>query len=315
MTDFAKLRKNSSIEKLQKTLEAQNTKFQRDERYWQPTVDKAGNGFAVIRFLDAPAVDGDDAQPYVVLFNHGFKGPTGQYYIENSLTTLGKSDPVSEYNSKLWNTNIKANQDKAREQKRRLSYISNILVVKDAAHPENEGKVFLYSYGKKIMDMIKYKAAIDQEVDEKGNVVNRDPEDQVYNPFNFWEGGNFKLSIRKVEGYRNYDKSRFDDKSSPLFSDDKKIEAIWRQCYSLKAEVAPEKFKTYEQLKEKLDRVLGLVGESGPIAARRTAEDVSGDSSEDVPTAQEADAEIAKAVATTDEDEFETFAKLARDLG
>jgi hypothetical protein len=317
MVDFAKLKKGSSIEKLTKALESQN-KFARDERYWQPAVDKAGNGYALIRFLDSPAVDGDDAEPWVTMFSHSFKGPNGQWYIENSLTTLnGQKDPVSEYNQMLWNTGLEENKKRVSEQKRRLSYISNILVVSDPAHPENNGKVFLYQYGKKIMDKIKDKLGIGTADDSEFV----DPDEVKFNPFNFWEGANFKLKIRKVEGFRNYDKSEF-DKQSALFDDDKKIEALWKTEYSLKAEVAPSKFKKYEELESKLNTVMGLTGSSGtaaskasssaaPAKARKTAEQVVDD--EPVPSASEADAEIKAATTSTpdEDDEFAAFSKLA----
>ncbi len=255
---FAKLKKNAGLEKLAKAVQAGGSRgFEKDARYWEPTVDKVGNGFAVIRFLDAPAVDGDNATPWVTIFNHGFKGPGGQWYIENSLTTLGQPDPVSDMNQKLWNTGDKANQELVRDRKRKLNYISNILVVNDPAHPENNGKVFLYKYGKKIHDKILDKAGLLGESQE-GETF-RDPEDIVYNPMSLFEGGNFKLSIRKVDGFRNYDKSTFDLKPSPLFDgDDEKIEKLWKSEYSLKAEIAPDKFKSYDELKRKLERVLGI---------------------------------------------------------
>ncbi len=202
MSNLSALKKNSSLGKLARALETntKNSGSKEDERLWQPEVDSAGNGYAVIRFLDAPAVDGEDAMPWVQVFSHGFQGPGG-WYIENSLTTLGQKDPVSEYNTQLWNSGIEANKEIARKQKRRLTYISNVLVIKDTANPANEGKVFLYKYGKKIFDKIKEKIEPQFE-DEK-----------AVNPFSFWEGANFKLKIRKVEGYRNYDKSEFDNPS------------------------------------------------------------------------------------------------------
>lgn len=320
MVDFAKLRKNSSIEKLTKALESQNqTRYARDERYWEPTVDKAGNGFAVIRFLDAPAVDGEEASAWVTMWNHSFKGPTGQWYIENCLTTLGHDDPVCQFNNKLWNSGSEDNKKRVSTQKRKLSYISNILVQNDVAHPENNGKVFLYRYGKKIMDKIKDKAGLSGGTTTAESAVTyRDPEDVIYNPFNFWEGGNFKLNIRNVDGYRNYDKSTFDNAPTALLGgDDAKIEALWRSEHSLTKEVDGSKFKGFDDLKSKLEKVLGLAGESGPVAARKSAEQVTVPASvpDEVPTAAQADAEIAAAVTPTatasDEDEFADFAKLA----
>jgi len=309
MSDFARLKKSSSIEKLTKALENQN-KFARDERYWEPVVDKAGNGFAVIRFLAAPAVDGDDAADFITMFTHGFKGPTGKWYIENSLTTLGENDPVSEYNTKLWETGIEANKKKASDQKRKLIYVSNILVVKDSANPENEGKVFLFKYGKKIMDKIKDKAGVGTE-----NSEFQDPDDVKFNAFNFWEGANFKLKIRKVEGYRNYDKSEFETPSALFNGNDTKIEELWRKEYSLKDLLDKKNFKSYDELKKKLDSVLGLT-EGSPKPTTRTAEKIELPEDE-VPSSEEADRQIAAAVkeaataTESSEDEFAEFARLA----
>lgn len=287
MSNLSALKKNSSLGKLARALEstAKNTGSKEDERFWQPEVDAAGNGYAVIRFLDAPAVDGEDAMPWVQVFSHGFQGPGG-WYIENSLTTLGQKDPVSEYNTQLWNSGIEANKEIARKQKRRLTYISNVLVIKDTANPANEGKVFLYKYGKKIFDKIKEKIEPQFE-DEK-----------AVNPFSFWEGANFKLKIRKVEGYRNYDKSEFDT-ASPLFDgEDDKIEKLWKSEHSLKEFLDAKHFKSYDELKSKLDRVLGL---DGVAAARVKAK------AEDLELADE-DVGIAET-----DDSMAFFGKLAED--
>ena len=220
-----------------------------DERFWPPEVDKAGNGFAVIRFLAPPT---GEELPWVRIWNHGFQGPTGKWYIENSLTTLNKPDPVSEFNTELWNSGSEANKEIARKQKRKLTYISNILIVKDPVHPENEGKVFLYKFGKKIFDKIK-DIAEPQFEDEK-----------PVNPFDFWEGANFKLKIRNVEGYRNYDKSEFES-PSPIANDDDKIEKIWSQQHSLIQFLDEKYFKSYDELKRKLQMVLAS---NTPVAKR-----------------------------------------------
>jgi hypothetical protein len=212
-----------------------------DTRFWQPTVDKFGNGQAVLRFLPAPK---DEDVPFVRIFSHGFKGPSGSWYIENSRTTIGESDPVAELNGKLWNSGVEADKETARQQKRRLHFISNILVIKDPANPENEGKVFLFKYGKKIFDKLNdlMNPAFDDE--------------EPVNPFDFWEGANFRLRIRQVEGYRNYDKSDFSE-PSPLSDDDAMLEKIWEKQYSLQEFIDPKNFKSYDELKTKLDRVLG----------------------------------------------------------
>ena len=212
-----------------------------NEGFWQPTVDKANNGSAVIRFLPAPK---GEELPWVRVWSHGFKGPTGKWYIQNSLTTIGKPDPVGELNSKLWNTGLESDKEIARTQKRKLAYIANILVVSDPGNPSNEGKVFLFKFGTKIFDKIK--DAMNPEFDDEVAV----------NPFDFWEGANFKLKIRNVEGYRNYDKSEF-AKPTEIADDDDDIEKIWSQAKSLQAWVAPDKFKSYEELQKILDGVLG----------------------------------------------------------
>ena len=221
-----------------------NTFGEADDRYWRPELDKSGNGYAIVRFLPAP--EGEDL-PWARIWNHGFQGPGG-WYIENSLTTLGQKDPVSEHNSTLWNSGIEANKEVARKQKRRLNYTSNVYILKDPAHPENEGQVKLYRFGKKIFDKI-------------NDLMNPEFEDESpVNPFDLWAGANFKMKIRKVEGYSNYDKSEFEAPSA-LLEDDDKMEEIWKSENSLKELVSEDKFKTFDELKTKLDRVLGLGSE------------------------------------------------------
>ena len=243
---FADMKKRSksnlsSLIKETEKISNPNTFGDTDDRYWRPELDKSGNGYAVVRFLPAP--DGEEL-PWARIWNHGFQGPGG-WYIENSLTTIGQKDPVSEYNSQLWNSGIEANKEIARKQKRRLNYTSNVYIIKDPASPQNEGQVKFYRYGKKIFDKI-------------NDLMNPEFEDDTrVNPFDFWEGANFKMKIHKVEGYSNYDKSEF-EAPSPLLDDDDRMEEIWKTQYSLKELVSSDKFKTYEELKEKLDRVLGL---------------------------------------------------------
>ena len=238
------LKKSSSLDKLLNAVKEdsapQDKKSYKDDRLWKPVLDKAGNGYAVIRFL--PAVDGEDL-PWAKVWNHAFQGPTGQWYIENSLTTISQKDPVSEHNTRLWNTGLESDKEIARKQKRKLQYFSNIYVVSDAKHPENEGKVFLYRYGKKIFDKI-MEAMQPAFEDEK-----------AINPFDFWEGANFKLKIRKVDGFWNYDKSEFAD-VSPLLKDDDEIEEVWKRQYPLAEHTAATNFKSYGELKTRLDAVL-----------------------------------------------------------
>ena len=245
---FSALKKSrsSSFDKLNAQLQKLNNTGgnKGDDRFWKPEVDKAGNGFAVIRFLPAP--QGED-MPFVRMWDHGFQGPGG-WYIENSLTTLGQDDPVSEYNSKLWNSGYEEDKDQARKQKRRLSYISNIYVVKDSANPENEGKVFLYKFGKKIFD--KLNDAMNPEFEG----------DEAVNPFDFWEGADFKLKIRNYEGYRNYDRSEFAAPTVLGEMDDDELEAVYNRQHSLNEIIDPKNFKSYDELKAKLYKVLQLEG-------------------------------------------------------
>ena len=261
-----------------------------DDRFWQPEVDKAGNGYAVIRFLAPPK---GEELPWVRIWNHGFQGPAGKWYIENSLTTLGKADPISEYNTELWNSGSEANKEIARKQKRRLNYISNILIVQDPAHPENEGKVKLYKFGKKIFDKIK--DAMQPEF----------PDSEPINPFDFWKGADFKLKIRKYEGYRNYDKSEFDS-VKVLSEDDAKLDAIWSQCNSLVDFTDARHFKSYEDLKAKLDSVL-----SGVPAAVRHAEEVDLDAPAAV--SAPAPAQVIHVPEDDNDDSISYFSSLAND--
>ena len=248
------LKKSNSLDKLlgavQKENAPQEKKSYVDERLWKPVMDKTGNGYAVIRFL--PAVEGEDL-PWAKLWNHAFQGPTGQWYIENSLTTLGQKDPVSELNTQYWNTGLESDKEIARKQKRKLQYYSNIYVVADAKNPENEGKVFLYRYGKKIFDKIMetMQPAFEDET--------------PVNPFDFWQGANFKLKIRKVDGYWNYDKSEFED-PSPLFDNDEAIEEVWKQQYALADFTASTNFKSYDELKTRLNTVLAGTTTVGNVA-------------------------------------------------
>ena len=221
-----------------------------DDRQWKPTVDKAGNGYAVLRFL--PQTEGNEL-PWVRYWDHGFKGPTGQWYIERSLTSIGKQDPVSESNSKLWNSGNDDDKNVARDRKRRLHYVSNVYVESDPANPQNEGKVFLFTYGKKIFDKIM-------------DVMQPQFADEApVNPFDFWEGASFKLKIRQVEGYRNYDKSEFASPSKFLDGDEEALEKVYNQIHDLNEFVDPKNYKSYEELASRLALVLG---ESAPRTVR-----------------------------------------------
>ena len=255
---FENLKKQSKLgsltSKLVKEVEKMSTTSSgADERLYKPVVDKTGNGFAVIRFLPAP--DGEEL-PWAKMYSHAFQG-NGGWYIENSLTTIGGKDPLGEYNRELWNTGTEANKETVRKQKRKLNYYSNIYVVKDPANPSNEGKVFLFKYGKKIFDKIM--EAMQPEFEDESPI----------NPFDFWLGANFKLKIVKKDGYWNYDKSEF-DRVSPLLDDDEAMEALWKKEYSLAAVTAPDQFKTYEELERRMNMVLG--NKTAPTRSREVAE-------------------------------------------
>ena len=298
---------SSSLDKLRAAMETASPtegakKSYNDDTMWKPELDKSGNGYAVVRFLPTP--DGEE-MPWVSYFDHGFQGPGG-WYIEKSLTTLNKQDPVSEYNTQLWNTGIEANEEIARKQKRRLHYVSNVYVVSDPKNPDNEGKVFKYRFGKKIFEALK-EAISPAFEDEK-----------AINPFDLRdEGANFKIKIRKVDGYWNYDKSEFDS-PAPLFTDENKLNDIYTSVHSLSGIIAPSEFKSYEELKEKLDRVLGLQGSVSNSTAESVAEDM-----EEVPWSNvntETVAEepvISSAEATSpqveEDDAMDYFKKLAAD--
>ncbi len=294
---FASLKKQSSLgsltAKLVKEVEkTNNAGGGGDDRLWKPELDKTGNGYAVIRFLPAP--DGEEI-PWAKLYSHAFQGPGG-WYIENSLTTTGGKDPVSDYNRTLWNSGNEADKDTVRKQKRKLSYYSNIYVVKDPTNPQNEGGVFLFKYGKKIFDKIM--EAMQPEFEDE----------EAINPFDFWQGANFKLKIKKVAGFWNYDSSEF-DKVSPLLDDDDALETLWKKEYSLAAVTAPDQFKTYDDLEKRLKYVLG----QNQKPARRIDEELE-DESEGRGSYATAERTVTKAVSSRDEDEDDAlsyFQKLA----
>jgi hypothetical protein len=292
--DFETLKSSSSnFDKLTKALEtnlnpedqSNKNKYQ-DDRFWKPELDKTGNGYAVIRFL--PAVAGEEL-PWQRVWSHAFQGPGG-WYIENSLTTLNQKDPVSEENTRLWNTGVDSDKEIARKRKRKLSYYSNILVVSDPKHPENEGKVFLFKFGKKIFDKIT--EAMQPAFEDEAAI----------NPFDFWKGANFKLKIRKVDGYWNYDKSEFETPTT-VASDDNAIKEIWAKQYALKPFLAADNFKTYDELKEKLNRVL---------AGARKTETVD---NADLPPQSNGSAKSMNdsVDASDDDDTMSYFSKLAED--
>lgn len=305
--DALKKSRSKSFDKLNKQLNDMSSKGYSnpdENKYWQPTVDSAGNGFAIIRFLPEP--EGED-MPFVRLWNHGFQGPTGQWYIENCLSTIGKDDPVNEFNNKLWNSTTDDNSEErqqVRKQKRKLQYVSNIYVVKDSGNPENEGKVFLFRYGKKIFDKI-------------NDMMNPQFEDEEpVNPFNFWDGANFRLKIRKVDGYRNYDKSEFDS-PEPLSDDEDKMKELWKQQYSLNEIVDEKNFKPYDELKAKLYRVLGLSVTSSSANHSTTAEEDEVDQELDMSSLSkeepEPKMETQDSSSSDDDEDLEFFKNLAKD--
>jgi hypothetical protein len=288
--------KNSS-HSTERLLNALNTsspkKFKKDERFWELPVDKAGNGFATIRFLDSPYVDGEDGVPFVQFFTHGFKGPTGQWYIERSLTSIGLQDPVSEYNSKLWATGLESNKNIARAQKRQLVFVSNILVISDPVNRENEGKVFLFRYGKEIFDKIQERQPELKKADQV-----YDPDFLFFNPYNMFTGANFKLKSRKKDsGFRTYDKSEF-VAPTPLSKSEPEIEKVWKAAYSLKEVADASNYKPYADLKARLDVVLGIETSSQASTAESSV-------------AAEVDAAVGNGAATIDDAEYDVFKRLA----
>ena len=280
---------------------AKKSESYKDDRMWKAETDKTGNGYAEIRFLPAP--DGEDL-PWARIWNHGFRGPGG-WYIENSLTTIGLKDPVSEMNSQLWASGSDDDKKIARDRKRKLSYISNILVVSDPKNPQNEGKVFLFRYGKKIFEKIQ-EAMNPQFQDEKPT-----------NPFDFWNGATFKLKIRQVEGYTNYDRSEFSAPSAVLGGDDAALEKLWKKQYSLKEFTDPKSFKTYEELKTRLRDVLGdnIRASTSENAYKGGAEKASFDDEDVAPVVKKAAPQSKKPVKESTDDDTEDalsyFEKLA----
>ena len=296
------MKKSNSLDKLLGAAVQENKPQEKksyvDERIWKPVMDKTGNGFAIIRFLPAPK---GEELPWVKLWNHAFQGPTGQWYIENSLTTINQNDPVSELNSKFWNSGVESDKEIARKQKRKLQYYSNIYVVKDSANPENEGKVFLYRFGKKIFDKVMetMQPAFEDET--------------PVNPFDFWEGANFKLKLRKVDGYWNYDKSEFEKPSALLNGDDAELEALWGKQHSLKEFTEPTNFKSYDELKTRLNTVLSGTTTVGNVTDMQTGQ--AFDDSPSTTTVVDTPEEPAPTVSVTDEDDdtMSYFEKLAEE--
>jgi len=296
--ELKKKSKVSNLEDLVKKLEDQNKKESyRDERFWRPEMDKSGNGFAIIRFL--PEVAEEDL-PWVKYYNHAFNGPGG-WYIENCLTSLGQKDPVSELNTQLWNSGVESDKNIARDRRRKLHYVSNILIVSDPSNPQNEGKVFLFRYGSKIFEKIQ--EAMKPEFKDE----------EAINPFDFWKGANFRLKIRKVAGYTNYDKSEFDAPSPLMGGDDAKLEQLWKTQYPLKEFIDSKNYKTYDELKDRMFQVLG-----GDIRAASTHNGtIENVSSEDFQEKRSAPIKSKKPVAEEDvsetTDALDYFSKLADD--
>ena len=295
------LKKSNSLDKILAAVEKESAPVEKqsyvDERLWKPELDKSGNGYAVIRFLPSP--EGEDL-PWAKVWNHAFQGPTGLWYIENSLTTLNQKDPVSERNTQLWNSGIESDKEIARKQKRKLQYYSNILVITDSSNPENEGKVMLYKYGKKIFD--KLMEAMQPAFED---------EDPI-NPFDPFEGANFKLKIRKVDGYWNYDKSEF-SAPSPIFESDDEIEEVINKQYPLSEFSSPDNFKSYDELKTRLNNVL-----SGKQSAGRSiGETIDDDEKEYAPAYKSSDPKKMDTVPFSkeddDEDAMSYFEKLANE--
>ena len=293
---FSDLKKNSRLGSLTSKLTNEIEKMNKgstggaDERLWKLDVDKAGNGYAVIRFLPAP--NGEEL-PWAKVWSHAFQGPGG-WYIENSLTTLGGKDPVSEYNRILWNSGADEDKEQARKQKRKLTYIANIYVVKDPSNPQNEGKVFLYKFGKKIFDKIS--AAMQPEFEDE----------EAIDPFDFWKGANFKLKAKNVAGYRNYDSSEF-ARPDALLDDDDELEAIWKKQYSLEEFTKQDQFKSYDELEKRMNAVLN------PNNTRRAVAPEVFDEEEEIQTKSiEQIKEESRVVSSASDDDDDVLARFQR---
>ena len=302
---FAELKRNrTDLSKLvvqaKETTGTTNTRQSDDPRFWQPTRDKAGNGYAVIRFLPGSA---DAATPWIRYWDHAFKGPTGQWYIEKSLTSIGQQDPLSELNSKMWNSGVESDKGIVRQRKRNLRYVANVLIVSDPSNPENEGQVKLYRFGKKIFDKI------------MDSMQPQFPDETPVNPFDMWEGADFTVKIRKVEGYPNYDASSFKSPAAVPGSDEE-LEALYNKQHELGEWTDPTNYKTYDELKARLALVLG---ESAPRTAKQAASLELDDEIPDFPTAAASAPTsapapvVATAEAASDDDTMSYFAKLAAD--
>lgn len=301
MSAFAKLKKRlpgADIDRINKQIDKQKNPYQdKDDRFWYPDVDKVGNGKAIIRFLPTPPQDIDDDRglPWVRIFEHSFKGPTGKWYIELSRSTIGETDPIGELNNRLWNSGDEEDKATVSKQKRKTVYISNVYIVKDDLHPENEGKVKLFKYGKKIFEKI------------DAMINPPDEDDPSVNPYDLWEGANFKLMIKKVAGFRNYDDSKFLE-VGPLNKDDSVMEAIYEQSYSLLEFLDPSKFKSYDELQKQLNRALG-VNDNARVTENRTTTSSQSETTDDV---DDDDSPLPDGGAVDDDDEYiRHFQKLA----
>jgi len=297
---FSSLKNNKKdiFSKLQRQLEETTKVGTVDERFWKPVQDKAGNAFAVIRFL--PACDSED-MPFVKMYSHAFQGPGG-WYIENSLTTLGQNDPLGEYNRELWNSGDESLKDQARKQKRKLQYYSNIYVVKDPGNPDNEGKVFLYKYGKKIHDKI-MDAVNGDELEGREGI----------NPFDFWTGADFKLRMKRVAGYPNYDTSEFMESCTLENLDDAQLESIWNRQHPLEPLVAPDQFKSYEDLKARLDKALGRSTGASSAPVREVVQETPTISAKPTFKKEEVVEEVATPEADDDDSVLSYFQRLSEE--
>ena len=312
-TSLSELRKSRSsmLDKITKDLDSGGKRNEKDDRFWSLSRDKAGTGSAIIRFL--PPVNGDEV-PWVKVCSYGFQGPSGKWYINESPSSIGEADPVMEYNAAAYASKDEERIEDAKKRKRRTQFVSNILVVKDPANPENEGKVFLFKYGKKILDMIMSKAK---------------PEFDSEEPIFVWdidEGCNFKIRIKNVAGYPNYDSSEWAGISALADSDDE-IQAVLDKCHKLAEFLDPARFKSYETLKKEFDRAMG-VGESAGTSAPRTAEakskaalddeggefDLEREVAKAAQPARKVESKPAKAASTDDDDDLDAFAKMLENI-
>lgn len=297
LADLRKLR-TSNLDSIANALKKTTFEKEDDSSFFKLEKDKAGNGSAVLRFLPKHP---DDDLPFVSIYSHAFQNPTNKrWYIENSRTTINEADPVAELNSKLWSTGLESDKEVARRQRRKLTYIANVLVVHNPANPALEGQVMQFKFGKKIFEKL-------ADATKKSEFPDDPP---PFDPFDPFGGANFKLRQREVEGYPNYDKSEFAG-VSPISEDEDKLLEVLNKIQPLKPLVDASKFKSYDDLKKKLDSVLNANQAGAAPSAQEVIENVSSKPTAAKPAGKvaEAPAPKSKAADIEDTDDIEDYFK------